>query len=65
MAKPTYIDTSGHIWHQFTLQWTNETDDQTFSVNIWAIDLAHAWDQLNWIKQNGAINGQLMARMQA
>lgn len=60
MKEPTYIDVAGRTWHMFTLQWRNEIDDQTFSVGIWAIDLAHAWDQLGWIKQNGHINGQVM-----
>lgn len=60
MKDPTYIDAAGRTWHQFSLQWHNDIDEQSFSISIWAIDLAHAWDQLGWIKQNGHINGQVM-----
>lgn len=59
MTEHTYIDAAGRTWQQFSLQWHNDIDGQTFSVNIWAIDQAHAWDQLEWIKQNGHINGQV------
>ena len=56
----SYIDPKGRKWHPFTLTWRNEIDGQSFSVNIWAIDWAHAEDQIEHIKQNGKITGQLI-----
>lgn len=60
-----YIDEQGRTWLPFSLEWRNEIDDQTFSTTLWAIDLAHAQDQLDHIKLNGRITGQIVGIIKA
>lgn len=60
MTDTKYTDEKGRTWHKFSLEWCNEVDSQTFSTEIWAIDYAHAVDQLEHIKLNGKISGQLL-----
>lgn len=55
-----YIDDQGRKWLRFSIEFRNEIDSQTFSFDVWAIDLAHAKEQLDWIKQNGKVSGQLV-----
>jgi hypothetical protein len=56
----TYIDNRGRTWHPFTVSYTHELDDQTFSFTIWAIDIADAIERLDMIKANGVVDGQLI-----
>lgn len=60
-----YTDEQGRTWLPFDLEWRNEIDDQTFSTTLWAIDLAHAQDQLDHIKLNGRITGQIVGILKA
>lgn len=55
-----YVDERGRTWLPFTVSFRNEIDSQSFSFKIWGIDLAHAEEQLGWIKSNGKIDGQIM-----
>ena len=55
-----YIDECGRKWLKFSVMFENEIDSQKFSFDVWAIDIAHAKEQLEWIKKNGEISGQIM-----
>ena len=55
-----YIDPKGRTWHPFTVSYTHEIDNQSFSFTIWAIDHADAVERLQYIRQNGKIDGQIM-----
>ena len=59
-APQHYIDTSGIKWLPFSVSFRNEIDDQDFSFNIWAVDMAHAEEQLQCIKTNGKLDGQIV-----
>lgn len=65
MSEPKYIDEAGRTWLKFTVSFRNEIDDMTFSISLWAIDLAHAEDQLHWLKQNGKVDGQIVGEIDA
>ena len=56
----TYTDSKGRTWHKFSLTYTHELDDQTFSFDIWAIDHADAVERLEFIKSNGRIEGMII-----
>lgn len=56
-----YIDESGRTWLPFTASFLNEIDGLTFSFTIYAIDAAHAEDQMHWLRQNGKIDGELLS----
>ncbi len=60
-----YTDEAGRTWLPYSLTWTNEIDSQTFSVIIFAIDYVHALDQLEFIKANGRIDGQIVGSIAA
>lgn len=55
-----YIDPKGRTWNPFTVSFRNEIDDQSFSFTIFAIGIAHAEEQLEWIKTNGKLDGQIV-----
>ena len=56
----TYIDEKGRTWNKFTVSYTHELDNQSFSFSIWAIDIADAIERLEMIKANGKVDGQLV-----
>lgn len=56
----TFTDDKGHKWNEFTLSYTHELDNQTFSFSIWAIDIADAIERLEMIKANARVDGQLV-----
>lgn len=58
MSSSVFIDDCGRKWLKFSVEFKNEIDNQTFSFDVWGIDLAHAKEQLDWIKENGNIAGQ-------
>lgn len=60
MSRTQYIDPAGHKWLPFTVSFRNEIDSQSFSFTIWAIDNAHAEEQLQCIKDNAKIDGQIV-----
>jgi hypothetical protein len=64
-ATLEYIDPKGRIWNPFTVSFTNETDDQSFAFTIFAIDHAHAVEQLQWIRENGKVDGQIVEYVDA
>jgi streptogramin lyase len=59
MSSSVFIDEHGRKWLKFSVEFRNEIDSQTFSFDVWGIDLAHAKEQLDWIKKNGNIAGQI------
>lgn len=64
-AIQPFIDEKGRSWLPFSFEWRNEIDDQTFSTTLWAIDAAHAQDQLDHIKLNGRIRGEVIGVIKA
>jgi len=60
-AQP-YIDERGRTWLPFAFKFRNETDGMTFGFEIYAIDRAHAEDQLSWLKQNAELLGEIVAK---
>ena len=56
----TVIGPDGHVWSLFTYSFINETDSQKFSFSLYAIDWAHAEEQLEWLKLNGRLDGQIV-----
>ena len=55
-----YIDEKGRTWHPFTVSYVHGIDNQSFSFTIWAIDHADAVERLQYIRQNGKIDGQIV-----
>lgn len=55
------VDDNGHVWVKFAIQYYHEWDNQTFSIDIWAVDLADAHERLEFIKQNGQIMSQTIS----
>jgi len=61
----TYIDHQGRTWNEFTISYTHVLDEQSFSLTIFAIDLADAIERLEFIKTNGKVDGQLIETLDA
>ena len=53
--KERYTDTDGIIWTKYSLTYHHDVDDRTFSLDLYAVDLADAIERLEYIKQNGKI----------
>lgn len=53
--KERITDTDGIIWTKYSLTYHHDVDSHTFSLDLYAVDLADAIERLEYIKQNGKI----------
>lgn len=61
MSRPTvYFDEAGRKWQLYSLRYRHEIDEQTFEIDLWAIDWADAEERLEFIKSNGRISAQII-----
>lgn len=65
MNEPTYIDEKGRTWKKFAVDFTHELDDQLFTFDIWAIDLADALERVEFIKKNARLAHKICGEIKA
>jgi hypothetical protein len=58
MPEPIkFIDIKGRTWQLYGAKFKNEIDDMYYRIAFYAIDDAHAKEQLAFIKKNAVFDG--------